>query len=170
MKAPITSDDLILRPLTDTDAGWIYSLNQDPLWQRFIGDRGVSSLDDALTYISKVQAQIEEWGYGLLAVTDKANGEPLGLCGLIRRPHLDIPDLGFALCEQARGRGVATRAVAAVLHWASQSGQFKRISAFTHAENGRSIQLLTRVGFTSMGKMFTRDMPDQRFFLYQCQN
>ncbi|MEW9798408.1 GNAT family N-acetyltransferase [Alteromonas sp. CYL-A6] len=168
MKKPIDTTRLRLRPLTDDDAEWIYTLNHDPLWLRFIGSRGVATRDDALTYIGRIQAQLDEWGYGLLAVTDKHSGQPYGMCGLIKRPTMEPPDLGFALLAEARGAGIAKEAAGAVLAWATETGRFDRVTASAHAENHRSIALLKMLGFELIGKMFSRDVPEQRFFFYRC--
>ena len=45
------TERLVLRWLTTDDAAFILELLNDPSWIRFIGDRGVRTLEDARNYI-----------------------------------------------------------------------------------------------------------------------
>ena len=62
----IETERLALRRLTIDDSEFILELLNDPDWLRFIGDRGVRTLDDARSYISKsLVAMYERFGFGL---------------------------------------------------------------------------------------------------------
>src|ERR1051325_3688767 len=88
---------LKLRELGADDAAFILELVNEPGWLRFVGDRNVHSLDDARGYIARgPAASYEKHGFGLWAVELAASGEPLGMCGLVRRATLEDVDLGFA--------------------------------------------------------------------------
>ena len=99
MNAPlaITSSRLQLRWLTAADADFVLELVNDDVWLRFIGDKGVHDLDGARRYLeSGPVAMYREFGFGLnrVALGDDC---PIGICGLLKRPTLAEPDLGFAL-------------------------------------------------------------------------
>jgi len=47
----LTTDRLLLRPLTLDDAPFIMELVTEPDWIRFIGDKKVHTLDDARRYL-----------------------------------------------------------------------------------------------------------------------
>ena len=49
----LETERLILRRLTVDDAPFILELLNDPAWLRFIGDKGVRTLDDARDYLRK---------------------------------------------------------------------------------------------------------------------
>src|ERR1700741_2419628 len=51
----------------------------------------------------------------------KASGQPIGVCGLVRREFLPGPDLGFALLPEFVGRGYATEAAHAGLRHAQHT-------------------------------------------------
>ncbi len=150
--------------LTSDDAPWLLTLNQDPLWLRFIGNRGVHSLADAHQYIARTAAHFDEWNYGLLAVKDTQSKAPLGLCGLINRFLFTCPDLGFALLPEARGRGVAKEASSAVIHWAKDELKFDYLTAMTHPENLKSQQVLTSLAFEKRGKLCIDQEGVQSFY------
>ena len=71
----IDTPRLILRELTLDDAPFILELVNDPAWLRYIGDRGVRTLDDARAYLRNGPlASYARWGFGLWAVTMKGSG------------------------------------------------------------------------------------------------
>ena len=71
----IETERLILRQLTIDDAAFILELVNDPDWLRFIGDRGVRTLDDARNYIlNGPLAMYERAGFGMYLVELKSDG------------------------------------------------------------------------------------------------
>ena len=152
-----------LRPLTYSDQHWILALQQDALWQKFIGSRNVNSVEDACDYISKTNAQREEWGYGLLAVELNETKQPLGVCGLFNRFSFVCPDLGFAMLPEARGKGVCLEACQCVIDWSALKG-YRFLTAMTHPENIPSQNLLSRLGFEKQGLYFDKAFPVQHLY------
>jgi RimJ/RimL family protein N-acetyltransferase len=139
---------LTLRPFTLDDAPFILELLNDPDWLRYIGDRGVRTLDDARAYLHNSPiASYARNGFGLMRVELKDGATPIGMCGLIRRAELDDVDLGFAFLPAFRGQGYATEASAAVLAHAHQALGLQRIVAITTQDNAGSIAVLRKLGF-----------------------
>lgn len=155
---------LTLCALASDDAPWLLTLNQDPLWLRFIGNRGVHAISDAHQYIARTKAHLDEWNYGLLAVKDAHSNTPLGLCGLINRFLFTCPDLGFALLPEARGRGIAREACNTVIEWARDELKFNYLTAMTHPENLKSQQVLASLMFEKRGKLCVDADGPQSFF------
>ena len=144
----LETDRLTLRQLTIDDAAFIFELVNDPDWLRFIGDRGVRTLEDARNYIlNGPLAMYERVGFGLYLVKRKSDGVPIGMCGLIKREGLDDVDLGFAYLLQFRAQGYAYESASAVLAYGRREFGLKRIVAITSLDNVRSIQLLEKLGF-----------------------
>lgn len=150
----ITTERLLLRLLTPEDAPFILRLLNEPSWLEFIGDRGVRSLDDAQRYIQEGPlATFAAHGYGLYAVTRKAGGAPIGLCGLLRRDFLAEADLGFAFLPEMWGQGFAHEAAAGVIAHAREHLGMGRLLAITALENPRSTRLLAKLGFHETGTL-----------------
>ena len=144
----LETERLIIRKLNVDDAAFIFELVNDPDWLRFIGDRGVRTLEDAGKYIlNGPMAMYERVGFGLYLVELKSNGTPIGMCGLIKREGLDDVDIGFAYLPQFRAQGYAYEAASAVLAYGRREFGLKRIVAITSVDNERSIQLLEKLGF-----------------------
>jgi [ribosomal protein S5]-alanine N-acetyltransferase len=115
------TDRLLLRELEQDDAAFILRLVNDPAWLRFIGDRGVHTLDDARAYLRDgPQRMYEQFGFGLWLVERKEDGVPMGMCGLIKRETLDDVDIGFALLPEFRRSGYCFEAAAATMRHARE--------------------------------------------------
>jgi len=139
---------LRLRELSTEDAAFVLELVNEPAWLKFIGDRNVHSLDEARDYIARgPSASYAKHGYGLWAVELLANGELVGMCGLVRRESLPHADLGFAFLARHWGRGYAREAAAAVVELARERYHLPRLLAVTDPQNTASQTVLERVGF-----------------------
>ncbi|QJR80366.1 GNAT family N-acetyltransferase [Alteromonas pelagimontana] len=160
----LVTSRLRLRLPRHQDAAWLYTLNQDPLWLRFIGNRGVHSLLDAQRYVDHCCGHFDNWGYGLLSVELRMTGQPIGMCGLINRQLFRCPDLGFAYLPSGRGRGYAHEAASAVIKYAHSALQFDFLTAMTHLENFDSQKLLLKLGYKRQGKLFLKGVPAQKFY------
>lgn len=148
----LISSRLKLRKLTQEDAGFIVELLNDPDWHKYIGDRGVKNLQDALVYIQQGSQRIyQQHAIGLLVVDSLIHQQPVGLCGLLKRIELPHPDLGFAFLPQYRGQGFALEAAKLVLADAFERKITKNVSAITSLNNEKSTKLLYKLGFTFIG-------------------
>lgn len=146
--AALETARLHLRRLQIEDAPFILELLNDPDWLRYIGDKQVRTLADAQRYLQQGPlAMYERLGLGLLLVQSKADGAPIGLCGLLKRETLPHEDIGFAFLPAWRGGGYAREAAAAVLGHARDALGLRRIAAITTQDNTASGRLLVTLGF-----------------------
>src|SRR5262245_37459408 len=142
------TERLVVRWLETDDAPFIVDLLNQPSWLRYIGDRGVKTLDDARRYL--LEGPIEMYrrvGFGLYLLEQRDTREPVGMCGLIKRDTLDDVDLGFALLPQFWGQGYAFEAADAVLAYGRGAVGLQRIVAICTPDNESSVKLLERLGF-----------------------
>lgn len=143
----LETERLTLRWLAAGDAPFILKLLNDPGWLQFIGDRNVRTIEDARKYIlSGPAAMVERLGFGLYLTERKADGEPVGICGLIKRDGLDDVDIGFAFLPAFCGCGYAFEAAAAVMILGKGKLGLNRIVGITAPDNATSIKLLEKIG------------------------
>lgn len=143
----LETDRLALRLMSTDDAEFILQLVNEPSWLRYIGDRGVRTLEDARAYI--VNGPVEMYarlGFGFYIIELKEGGIPIGICGLVKREYLDDVDLGYALLPQYWARGYAYEAASATLAYGLGELGMKRIVAITSPDNHRSAKLLEKLG------------------------
>lgn len=162
----LETDRLILRRLSLDDAPFILELLNEPSWLRFIGDRGVRTLEDARNYLRNgPMASYERNGFGLYLVERKDGGDPIGMCGLIKRDSLEDVDIGFAFFPRAWGKGYAYEAAAAVMAYGKSTLGIGCIVAITNNDNESSIKVLEKIGmrFERMIKMAENE-PEIRLY------
>lgn len=144
----LETDRLVLRRLSADDGEFVLGLLNEPSWLRFIGDRGVRTVDGARDYILEGPvAMYERLGFGLYLTELKSDGAPIGLCGLIKRAELEDVDIGFAFVPRFWGKGYAYESASAVMTYAKNVLGLDRIVAITSLDNDRSIALLGKLGF-----------------------
>lgn len=155
-----------LRWLDLSDAAFIVDLVNQPGWLRFIGDRGVHTLEDAAVFLQDGPfAMYQNFGFGHYMVQRREDNERLGLCGLIKRANLPDVDLGFAISAPFQGLGYANEAADAVIRYARETLELARLLAITNPDNEISGKLLTKLGFHEDGtvQMLPESIPLKRF-------
>jgi len=161
----IQTSRLELRELNFDDAAFILELLNEGDFIRFIGDKGVRTLQDARDYIrSGPMDSYARNGFGLYAACFR-NGPPIGICGLVKRDGLNDPDVGFAFLARHRSKGYAVESAAAVLAHGRQVLKLQRIVAITSAQNTHSIFVLEKIGlkFERMIRL-TEHSPELKLF------
>ena len=143
------TDRLILCKLTVGDAAFILELLNESLFLRFIGDKGVRTLDDARKYI--LDGPVDSYdrhGFGLYLTKLKDDAVPIGICGLLKRASLKDVDVGFAFLPKFRGQGYAFESASAVLAHGKTIIGLNRIVAVTSPDNYGSVRVLEKLGLT----------------------
>jgi RimJ/RimL family protein N-acetyltransferase len=167
MSIVVETPRLILRRLEERDAEFVLTLVNDADWLKFIGDKGVRSLDDARAYLRNGPFDMyARYGHGLYCVESKASGEAIGMCGLIKRDTLPDVDLGYAFLPQARGGGYAFEATSATMTYARETLNLRRVVAIVSPGNERSIALLAKLGFRFEKSLRLPPKEEQETLLY----
>ena len=144
----LQTERLALRRLTADDAPFLLELLNDAAFLRFIGDRGVRTLDDARAYVERgPAASYAQHGFGLYRVARRDDDTPVGICGLLKRDALEHADLGYAFLPDHRSRGYALESAAAVIAHARRDLGLDRLLAITSPDNDASIRVLEKLGF-----------------------
>ena len=148
--APAGNHRLRLRELREDDHAFALALLNDPGFLQHIGDRGVRDEAQARAYLRDgPMASYARNRFGLWGV--EAEGELLGMCGLVRRDALPHPDLGYAFLPAARGRGLAREAAALTLAHAFGPLALPRVLAIVTETNAASRRLLESLGLRDEG-------------------
>lgn len=155
------TERLVIRHFNLNDAEFIVTLLNDPAFIRNIADKKVRTATDAINYLQQGPlASYQRYGFGLNMLELKQTGVPIGMAGLLQRPELPGPDLGYALLPAFWAKGYAFEAAGAILRNAVTRQALTSVLAVTYANNQASIGLLTKLGFCAKGCIE----------LYGCQN
>lgn len=103
---------------------------------------------DAL--IDRINAHIEEYGFGLWALERAEDGAFLGFTGIqlvrFESPILGEVEIGWRLAKAHWGKGYAREAAQASLDWFWQNTDRNRIVSMTIPDNEPSWGLMERIG------------------------
>jgi RimJ/RimL family protein N-acetyltransferase len=163
----LETERLVIRELVDSDAPFILQLLNEPSFIYYIGDKGVRTLEDARQYIlNGPVVSYEKNGFGLYLVALKDHDTSIGMCGLIKRDELPDPDIGFAYLPDYWSKGFGFEAASAVLKYAVEDLQLKRVLAITSPDNEGSGKLLTKIGL-KYERMYSLsdDRPEVKLFV-----
>jgi RimJ/RimL family protein N-acetyltransferase len=146
------TERLSLRRMTLGDAGFILELLNEPPFLRFIGDKGVRTLEDACRYIETGPvASYQQYGFGLFLVELQADALPVGMCGLLKRASMPDVEVGFAFLARFCAQGYATESGLAVMKLGKELYGLKRVAAITDPDNHGSANVLRKIGLESRG-------------------
>jgi RimJ/RimL family protein N-acetyltransferase len=161
----IETGRLRLRRLGAVDAPFILALLNEPSFIRFIGDKGVRTLEDARRYIEQQISSYTGLGLGLYLSERKQDGAAMGICGLVKRDSLDDVDVGFAFLPAFWSQGYAEESASAVIAHAIAVLKLPRVVAITNPDNIGSINVLNKIGlrFRRMTKL-SPEGPELKLF------
>lgn len=160
---------LIIEPLeTDRDEAFVLQLLNEPGFLENIGDRGVRDLEGARGYIvNGPLASYETNGFGLWRVAALETGQPLGICGLVRRDGLDHPDIGYAFLSRHWGQGFAEEAARGCIDYGREALGLGTVVAVTTLTNFASMRVLEKVGLRRSGTVRLPGREDDSAYFIQ---
>ncbi len=165
----IETERLRLREFDHSDSDLIFELLNSPGWLKYIGNRSIADIEDAANYIeAKLQKGYRDSGFGFYLVELKATGEKTGMCGIVKREGLDDIDLGFALLPKFENKGYAFESSMAVIQYAKNVLNIKKLAAITLPSNIASIRVLEKIGMKFEKRIYIPGDPEE-LLLYSMQ-
>lgn len=156
---PIETPSLKLRPFVSGDARKVFHMSQEEgmrAWlpsQVYRDEAHAASVLDFL--ISQYSAPADpRVGPYVLGVQLRGSGELVGHVGL--SPLGEAVEVGFAIEHSHQCKGIATEAVRAACHWASDVFSLQTILGITAERNVASQGVLLRAGFARQKDEVTR--------------
>lgn len=148
----LTTERLFLRPFRDDDRQSNADIFGDPDVRRY----SLGVLDDrsANSRLNRFVTELQQMGYGMLAVEDRRDGRFIGTLGLTgfgdalkasipSQPSLQI---AWQLAKHAWGKGLATEGAQAVLSYAFRNLHPPEIVAITAQINAPSRRVMDKIG------------------------
>jgi RimJ/RimL family protein N-acetyltransferase len=147
---------LILRRHAAIDYPAYFNMSADPRMARYAG-RVPSTPDDAWMRLLRQTGHWSMFGYGFLAIEEKATGCFVGETGIahFRRglgTEFDaVPEAGWAIAPWAQGHGYATEAARAALQWTEARFGMRRTVCLIHSGNASSLRVAEKLGYRKTG-------------------
>ena len=148
------TERLLLRHWTDADLAPFAALNADP---------------------AEIRRRMDARGWGMWAVEVKASQNFVGFVGLNTNevtPRGENVEIGWRLSRDSWGKGYATEAALAALHYAFAELHLDSVVAFTTVNNLRSRAIMERLGMHNTHENFNHpkvaeDSPLREHVLYE---
>lgn len=158
---------LTLSEQTENDAAFILKLMNTPRWLKYIGDRGIRTIEDAQKYIANgAMKSYKQHGFGFYLTRLKDGNLPVGICGVVKRDGLEHVDIGFAFLPEYEGKGYGFEAALAVMEYAKNILKLGVIVAITTKDNVASIKLLNKIGLR-FKEFVTMPGDDEELMLFE---
>lgn len=159
------TERLTLRLPDKSDAASLLQLYNQADFIANIRDKNIRTLEQATEEIEKlILPHYEKHSFCLYAM-DYEDERCVGLCGLVKRPELDLPDLGYATRSDFQGLGLTTEACRAVVEHSRDSLGLKTLAAIVNPDNMASITVLNNAGFGFVdGMQLEEDGPMLKYF------
>jgi RimJ/RimL family protein N-acetyltransferase len=135
--------EIALRPPSVEDVPAIVEACQDPEVPRWTRVPSPYREEDARTFLAGASESS-------FAVVDSRTGELVGMIG-VRDVGDSVGQIGYWVKREARGRGVATRALRLVSEWGFEELRLARLQLIAEPENVASQRVAEKAGFQRDG-------------------
>ena len=155
---PLADDTVALEPLRATHVPAMHALGDDEDVVRFTLLPTTPDLETARNWVERYTVG---WGDGTLggfAIESAAERAFLGFIGIVRYDAAGkTAELGYIVAPEARGRGVAARALGLLTTWCLDRLGLERVELRIDLANLPSLRLAERAGYVHEGVL--RSMP-----------
>jgi|GEM_PF-326206 len=135
-----------------SDAEALVRVLGDEVTLTYWAGRLITTIDDARLTLEKSNRAFEQRDYFQWAIVRPAQNELVGLCKLYQsNDKHQSASVGFVLGREHWGCGLMTDALHAMLRFAFETLNLRRLEAFTHPQNTRAHSVLQRQGFEVEG-------------------
>ncbi len=151
---PLADERVLLRPLAEGDVLDVVEGCRDPLVQRFTRVPANYAEADARAFIGGARDRRANGVSLELAIAAATDERLAGVIGLVRdRWDVERAEVGYWVTPQARGAGVASRALALLSRWALDEVGFVRIDLQASVANPGSLRVAERCGYVREGRL-----------------
>ena len=158
---PILSTEMLtLRQLSINDDKEIFTLRSDSEINKYLDRKLSENMEDARNFINKVNENIDKNDALYWGITLRDKNILIGtICLYGFSDENDNCEIGYELLLDFQGQGIMMEAVEKVIDYAFNTIKVKKIDAFFHRNNQRSIRLLEKFSFKDLN-VFDEMDPD----------
>ena len=164
----ITTERLLLRRITKSDADVILFLRSDKTINQFIKrpeSAKTKNKADALKFIQKIDDGIENTNLISWGITEKGNSKIIGtICLWNFIKDKKKAEVGYDLNPLFQRKGIMSEALKSIVSFGFKTLALHKIDAFTQKQNESSKRLLEKNGFILMEKRKDEDNSDNLIF------
>ncbi len=150
----LTTERLTLRQLDMTDEQEIFTLRSDRDINKYLGRPACTSMEEARSFITKINDNITKNAALYRAITLKDKKELVGtICLFGFTEDNDKCEIGYELLTPFQGQGIMKEAAEKVIDYVFNMLKVQKIEAFFHKDNLDSVKLLDKLSFHNSNEM-----------------
>ncbi|MDE6668916.1 MAG: GNAT family N-acetyltransferase [Muribaculaceae bacterium] len=159
----IETERLILRSWKNEDRAFFAEMNRNEHVMKYFPK--LLSTEESDSFVNRIIAEFEKFGYGLYAVETKDTGDFIGYVGF-HRFNFEAPfspnwEIGWRISDRFWHKGYATEAAQACIKYAQENKLFDRLFSFTAIQNIPSENVMKRIGMTHICSFMHPALPDE---------
>lgn len=144
----LETNRLNLRRLTSTDVNEVLALRSNPEIMKFIPRPLITTQEEAIEFITKMDRSIDSNTVINWAITTKENDKVIGMIGYYRmKPENYRAEVGYLLSAEYHGQGIITEALQRVIQFGFEEMGLNSIEAVIDPENIASEKVLIKTNF-----------------------
>ena len=145
----IQTEKLLLHRLEKSDWKAVSFLRSDKKVNEFVKRSSAESKENALEFITKINAGIENRELYYWKISEKFQHEMIGsICLWNFSNDNKIAEVGYDLMPKYQGQGIMNESLESVIKYGFQKLNLVLIEAYTHSKNASSAKLLKKNGFS----------------------
>jgi RimJ/RimL family protein N-acetyltransferase len=161
----LTTQHLFLRPWSLEDDKVLFSILHEENILCYFPDPSPPSVQKVDQYITHHLAHWENYGYGHWAVVTREEGLVVGWNGLEYLSEISEIEVAYLLSKRVWGRGYATEAAQAAVHFGFEHANLDAIIGLVHSENIGSVRVLEKCGLSFVNRISLWGMVMSRYRL-----
>ncbi|WP_313111775.1 GNAT family N-acetyltransferase [Aequorivita sediminis] len=151
MAIHLETERLLMRDIIDSDVQAMYAMDSDPDVHIFLGNKPISTIEEAKKIIDNIQQQYHDNGIGRWAVIEKESGAFIGWSGFrlitdVVNGKTNYYDLGYRFLKKYWGRGYASETARASINHGFQKLCFDEIVGIADVNHSASNIILAKSG------------------------
>jgi len=147
---PLSDGEVVLRMRRAADVPLIAEASSDAETQRRMDDEPLTP-DRGRDSVARAEEQWRTGGGAPFVIADAADDRPLGLLNMQFGEDEEVARFAISVFPQARGRGVAAKALRLAATWGLRELGLHRVFAEAAADNHASIRVIEKAGFQREG-------------------
>jgi RimJ/RimL family protein N-acetyltransferase len=147
---PPTDGEIVLRQRRAEDVPLIAAASNDPETQRRLDDEPLTP-ERQRESLARVEEQWRSGRGAPFVIADAGDDRPLGLLNLQFDEEQEVAGIAVSVFPEARGRGIASRAMRLGATWGLRELRLQRVFAEAAADNTASIRAIEKAGFQREG-------------------
>ncbi len=137
----------IVREICLDDVDKLYEIYADPSITLYMEGLYAKKEEEIAYTRDYIRYQYGIYDFGMWIIEDRQSREVIGRAGLDLRPDREDAELGYMICKDRQGQGLAYEVCAAILTYAKDELGFENLFARTRKKNLASAALLKKLGF-----------------------